>query len=74
MTDAHGELTEMSGDPTMAGVKNPFKKLQKLADSRLNLEMKILEMLDQIYCIEHEQDEIIKTLNSEVVWIYRRKH
>ena len=60
-------------DPTMAGVKNPFKKLQKLADSRLNLEMRILEMLDQISCIEHEQDMILKDLNSEVVWLERRK-
>jgi hypothetical protein len=63
----------MSGDPTMAGVKSPWKKLIKLSDSRLNCEMKILEMLDQISCIEHEQDEIIKDLNSEVVWVYRRK-
>ena len=63
----------MGCDPTMAGVKDPWKKLAKLADTRLNCELRILEILDQIACIEHEQDEIIKDLNSEVVWIYRRK-
>jgi hypothetical protein len=63
----------MSGDPTMAGVKDPFKRLEKLAERRLNLELQILEKLDQISCMEHEQDEILKDLNSEVVWVYRRK-
>ena len=63
----------MNGDPTMAGVKDPFKRLEKLAESRLNLELQILEKLDQISCMEHEQDEILKDLNSEVVWVYRRK-
>jgi hypothetical protein len=62
-------------DPTMAGVKYPFKKLKKLADTRLNLEENILQMLDKIQCIEHDQDEIIKNLNADagVVWLYRRK-
>ena len=62
-------------DPTMAGVKDPFKKLKKLADTRLNLEENILQMLDKIQCIEHDQDEIIKSLNADagVVWLYRRK-
>jgi len=46
-------------DPTMAGVKDPFKKLKKLSDTRLNLEENILQMLDKIQCIEHDQDEII---------------
>jgi hypothetical protein len=59
----------------MAGVKDPFKKLKKLADARLNLEENILQMLDKIQCIEYEQDEIIKNLNADagVVWLYRRK-
>jgi len=62
-------------DPTMAGVKDPFKKLKKLSDTRLNLEENILQMLDKIQCIEHDQDEIIKGLNADagVVWLYRRK-
>lgn len=55
----------------MAGVKNPVKRLKKLSESRLNLEMKILEMLDQISCIEHEQDEIAKSLGA--VGYYRGK-
>ena len=62
-------------DPTTAGIKDPFKKLKKLADTRLNIEENILAALDKIQCIEHEQDEIIKSLNDEsgVVWLYRRK-
>ena len=62
-------------DPTMAGVKDPFKKLKKLSDTRLNLEENILQMLDKIQCIEHDQDEIIKGLNADagVVWLYLRK-
>lgn len=55
----------------MAGVKDPFQRLKKLSESRLNLEMKILEMLDQISCIKHEQDEIARSLGA--VGYYRGK-
>jgi hypothetical protein len=45
-------------DPTMAGTKDPAKRRIKLEDSRLNLYLIILQMLDQIACIEHEIKEL----------------
>jgi hypothetical protein len=47
-------------DPTMAGIKDPKKKIRKLEDSRLNLWLLILQMQDQISCIEHEIRELKK--------------
>jgi hypothetical protein len=43
-----------NGDPTLAGTQDPRLRLRKLQDSRLNLQMNILDMLDKISIIEHE--------------------
>ena len=42
---------------TLADSSGP-KRLKKLEDSRLNLQCQILEMLDQIECIDHEIQQI----------------
>ena len=41
-------------DPTLNGTKDPVRKKSKLEDSRLNIQMQILERLDNISIIDHE--------------------
>lgn len=41
-------------DPTMAGIKDPVKRLNRLREQRDILKEHIKQIEDKIYCIEHE--------------------
>jgi len=48
----------MSGDPTMAGCKDPERRMRKLNERRQHLEDTIAQMQDQHFIIEHEIAEL----------------
>ncbi|WAC06023.1 MAG: hypothetical protein OS112_05165 [Methanoregula sp.] len=48
----------MTRDFTMAGVKDPAKRMQKLNERRQHIEDTISELKDRHYLIEHEIAEL----------------
>ena len=53
-----GEGMSKGIDPTMAGIKDPVKRMQKLNERRQHIEDQIAELKDKHFIIESEIAEL----------------